>query len=120
MSGKSFVLVDLSVQLELKSLLRRLNQEVADGLRDGVSHVSDDQLEVSIDSSSDFSHEEVACFVGVAVVALESIRDLLTNSTVARVVAGRRSVLWLRDDVSPVLEVVVVVGEEVVLLTVDH
>ena len=43
----------------MQPFLRCSNQEVANSLRDGIPDISDCDLEVSIDSSSDLSHKEV-------------------------------------------------------------
>ena len=37
----------------------RLDEEVANGLGNGVSHIPDSDLEVGVDSGSDFFHKEV-------------------------------------------------------------
>ena len=61
--GELLILVDGGVELKLKSLLRGLHEEIPDGLRDGIPDVSDGDLEVSIDSSSDLFHKEVRALV---------------------------------------------------------
>jgi len=43
--------------------LGSLDEEVSNNLGDGVSHVSEDNLEIGIDSCSDFSNEEVAALL---------------------------------------------------------
>jgi hypothetical protein len=67
--GKDFILVDLSIELKLKSILRGLDKEITNHLGNGVSHISENNLEVSINSCSDFSNEEVAALL----LALEDI-----------------------------------------------
>jgi hypothetical protein len=53
------ILVDLRIELELESLLRGLHEEVSNRFRYGVSHVSNGDLEVSVDTSSDLLNEDV-------------------------------------------------------------
>jgi hypothetical protein len=107
--GKSFILVDLSVELELESLLGCLDQEISNSFGNRVSHVSHHQLEKSVDSCSDFLHEQV-----VALFALESTLD---NVGFFSRLSGHLSVLGLRsgDNIGSVGQVVCIIGEEVVL-----
>jgi len=59
-SGKSLVLIDLVVELELEGILRLSNQEVSNGLWNRVLDTSQNDSEIAIDSLSEFPNEDVA------------------------------------------------------------
>jgi hypothetical protein len=59
-SGKSLVLIDLVVELELEGILRFSNQEVSNGLWNRVLDTSQNDSEIAIDSLSEFPNEDVA------------------------------------------------------------
>ena len=59
-SGKSLVLIDLVVELELEGILRFSNQEVSNGLWNRVLDTSQNDSEIAIDSLSKFPNEDVA------------------------------------------------------------
>lgn len=48
-------------QVSLKLVLRPLDQEVADRLRDDITHVTQHDLEVVVDPLSQISHEGILC-----------------------------------------------------------
>ena len=59
-SGKSLVLIDLVVELELEGILRFSNQEVSNGLWNRVLDTSQNDSEIAIYSLSEFPNEDVA------------------------------------------------------------
>lgn len=59
-SGKSLVLIDLVVELELEGILRFSNQEVSNGLWNRVLDTSQNDSEIAIDSLSELPNEDVA------------------------------------------------------------
>ena len=104
------VLVDLVVEFELQLFLRHFNEEVADGLWNSVSDISNNDSEISINSCSNFLNECVGAFLW-----------LLSLLLVLRVVW----VVWLVwlllvvlgcDDLSSILQIIDVVCKEVILL----
>jgi len=83
------VVVDFVVKVELNLILATstLDKEMTNSLRHSISDVSDHKSEVMVDSLSKFVNKDVL-----------------------------RSVLLVRNDVSSVHEIVVIIGEEVTLL----
>ena len=59
-SGKSLVLIDLVVELELEGILRFSDQEVSNGLWNRVLDTSQNDSEIAIDSLSELPNEDVA------------------------------------------------------------
>lgn len=76
------VFVDLRVQLELEFLLGHLDQEISYSFWHCVSHVSDNDSEVSVNSRSDLLNESVGAFLGRTSLLL-----LLSRLSVAVVAA---------------------------------
>lgn len=111
---EGFVLVDVSVEFELEFFLRGLDQEEANGLRDGVSHTPEHDSEVGINSHPDLVHKQI--------VASLLLHHIILLGVVAGRVVLRGLVLLrfgLRHNVRSILEVVRIIGEEVVLLCIN-
>jgi len=114
----------LRIKLELKSLLRRLDKEVSNSLRNGVSDVSDSNLEVSIDSGSDFLHKEVCALTQIILrrgslldlLRLDLLRLILLTGLVLRLLL---LLFLLRNDISSIGKIFSIVCEVIVLLSID-
>jgi hypothetical protein len=113
--------VNASVELELQLLLGHLHQEVANSFWHCVANVSEDNLEVGVNSGSDFLDENILR-AQLFLVLLHSLVVLvllvLRRKTVAvLVVLG--DLLLGGNNARAVLLVVQVVCEKIVLFTVD-
>jgi len=106
------VLVQLRIEFELKALLGGLYQEIANDFWHCVPDAPHNQSEVSLNSHPDFPHEHVCAFLG-----LLPLGRLLPR--LAWLVLLRGLVIFLRNNISPVLKVVSVIGEKVLLLCVN-
>jgi hypothetical protein len=110
------ILVNLGIELKLKSLLRGLHKEVSNGLRDGISNVSDCNLEVSINSSSYFSHKKVGTFAQIVLSRGSLLRRLLTILTWLLLLL----LLLLGYDISSIGKVITIICEMIVLLSINN
>ena len=116
-SGKTLVLIDLVIELELERILRFSHQEITNSLWNRVLDASQNDSEVAIDSLSKFPNEDVS--------ALSLLRWLVLISTAIRVLLSVGIiwvVLWLltwRNDIGSSILVSNIICEKVVLLRVD-
>ena len=108
------------VKLRLQFLLRHAHQEVADELRHGLSHGSNRDLEVGVDTRADFLNEDVSAAAGPR-------GDLLPSWLVSlwlildwhAVLIVLRHVLLCGHNRGTVFLIVGIVDEHVVLFRVD-
>jgi hypothetical protein len=105
------VFIDLSVELELKSLLGLLDEEETDGLGDGIADVSHGDLEVGVDSASDLSHEKIRTLAKVVLGRGSIHHALVSGSLTIRVVHLLLLRFLLRNNVSPRLQIVTIISE---------
>lgn len=118
------VIIDARVELKLEFLLRHLDEEISDLLGNGVSHIAQHYFEVGIDSCSDFSDKHV----GASAVVLLRRSSVVQRHTVLIVLLVRvltrlsrlLALVLLRHNRGSVIFVVAIVGEQVVLLSVDN
>lgn len=116
--------VHLVVQFELENLLTLLHKEVADSLGDGVFHVPEDEVEVSIDSLSHFVDEHVSSSLHWHLLLLRwlLLAKLVLSCSSWTTWASWLSIwillviLLLRHDISSIVLVVLIVSEQIVLL----
>ena len=114
------VLVDPVVELKLKFFLRHFDEEIPNLFRNSVAHVTKHQAEVRVNASPDFLHKHVLTLHGGG------------KLSGTKLVAGRNGpalsvellllfflLLRLGDKVATVFLVVLIVGEDVVLLGID-
>ena len=73
-SGKSLVLIDLVIELELERILRFSHQEVTNGLWNRVLDTSQYDSEIAIDSLSELPNEDIS--------TLSLLRWLLESTTI--------------------------------------
>ena len=116
------------VELELENLLTFLNKEVADSFWDRVLDISQDNLEIGIDSLSHFGHEHV----GTSLLRNLWLLLLLLLVLTKLILAGSTSTSWLTwlawlstgifgwNNISPVILVVLIISEEIILLGIDN
>ena len=115
------------VEFELQLFLSVFHQEITDSLRNRVSDIPHNNSEVSINSHSDLLYKHIGTFLGL-VVLLEN--SCLSCSSIVRVLAWLSRLSWLcwvvwivaiilRHNICSVLQVVDVIGEQVVLLSID-
>jgi len=100
----------LGIELKLKLLLGSLHQEEPNGLGDGIPHIPHNQLKVGINSCPDFLNKQV-----VALLSLESLLDYI--ALLLRSVGV--FLLWSWDNVSSIGKIISVIGEEVVLFSIN-
>jgi hypothetical protein len=73
--GQRLILVDIGIQHKLESLLRGFHQEEPNCFGDGVSHISQNYLEICVNSCSDFLDEQIVALL------LEGIGDHIASSS---------------------------------------
>ena len=100
----------------MQSVLSHTHQEVSDQLWNGLSNGADNDLEVGVDTSTDFLNKDVGTAARVLVLrsrlAILALR--IVNKVSVLVVLGH--ILLLRHNRCAVLLVVLIVDEHVVLL----
>lgn len=115
-SGKTLVLIDLVIELELERILRFSHQEITNSLWNRVLDASQNDSEVAIDSLSKFPNEDVSALSLLRwLVLVSAIRVLLSVGIIW-------VVLWLltwRNDIGSSILVSNIICEKVVLLRVD-
>lgn len=110
--------VDALIEFVLEFLLRHPHEEVADLLGHGVTHVTQHDLEVCIDTSSDLLNENIrrgGCLTSLLLWLL-SVWVVRVELLLLLVVL----ILCSWHDGGAILFVLKVVGEEVVLLSIDN
>lgn len=92
---------------------------MSNSLWNGVSNVSETELEVSVDSSSDFPHiHVVASLLRLTVILLEIVLLLLVRVILVLHVVNLLIFTW--DDVSSRILIIFIVSEEVVQFRVNY
>lgn len=116
--GDVCVLVNLGVELELQLILRALDQEVSDGLGNRVSHIAHRDAVVRVNSLSDFIYKSVGSLLLLRLLhgsrpVLVGVRSLICSFSHDRL-------FFLSNDLRSVLQVIHIIGKEIVLLRVNN
>jgi hypothetical protein len=118
-------LVDLVVQLKLKTILRFSDKEVADAFWDGIFDISKNDAEVGIDSGSKFSDKNIATRLLLSHLRL---LWLLLHAWTSSWISTGATDSWLTiyalnliisHDILPIILILKVIGKEIILLRVD-
>lgn len=106
----------------MKSLLGLLDKEETDCLRDGVSDISHSNLVVSVNPCSNFLDKQVSTLIvrNVSVNVLWLLDLALIIQLLTSIVLVLRLLLLLRDNVCARGEVVGVIGEQVILFSINE
>jgi hypothetical protein len=108
----------------LQSILSSPHQEVPNSLGDGISDISDSYLEISIDSGSDLFHEQVRSLTHIILRGSLLRRWLVHLTTTLSIWVGLLRLLLLGlclgYDVSPLGQVVAIICEVIVLLSINN
>lgn len=115
-----FILVYLSVELKLESLLGLLDEEETNRLWNSISDISHSDLVVSVNSCSYLLNKEVSSLVLIVLLRSIHVLRLLLSTIRLAVILVLRLILFLWDYVSAGLKIVGIISEQVILFCVNE
>lgn len=122
-SCELLVRVHLVVELELENFLTLFHKEIADCFWNRVLNISQNNIEICVDSLSHFGHKHISTsllwYLWLLLLLLVLTKLILACTSWASWPAWLSTSIFSWNNISPVILIVLIISEEIILLRIN-